>query len=84
MKLLLLVPIILLVACADPAETCSSYGFKEGTEAYANCQLQVSQDNSARAARMATALDGMTLQDQPSPQRLSTRCIRNAYGFTCN
>jgi hypothetical protein len=84
MKLLMLVPISLLAACADPAETCSSYGFQAGTEAYANCQLQVSRDNSERAARMAKALDGMTLQDQPSTQRLSTRCIRNAYGFTCN
>lgn len=69
MKALLLTPVLFLAACSDPAKTCSSYGFEPGTEAYANCQLQVSQDNSARSARMADAMRGMTLQGsnmQPS------------------
>lgn len=83
---------LLVSACANPAETCSSYGFEPGTQAYAECQLRVSEDNAARSARVATAMQGMTLQGQqqmgglqPMGGGLQTprRCIQNNYGFTC-
>jgi hypothetical protein len=71
MRLILLTPIALLAACADPAETCSSYGFEPGSVAYANCQMQVSESNSERAYAVSDSLKGLTMSGQqnnfPSP-----------------
>lgn len=64
MRFLLLLPLGFLAACADPAETCGSYGYTPGTEAYAFCQMQVAQQNADRRQRTAVALDGMTLSGQ--------------------
>lgn len=85
MKPLLLMPIAALAslaACVAPSESCSSYGFEPGTEAYANCVMQVDQANQERRQRAAASLNALNSQPFPQP-RLQTRCIRNAYGYTC-
>ena len=88
---LLFAPILLLAACSDPAETCSSYGFTPGTDAYANCQMQAQQAHSERMQRLSTGLNGMTMSGRaqqgnyaPPALRTPTRCIRYNYGFTCD
>jgi len=86
MKLVIFIPVLLLAACVSAEERCSSYGFKPGTQAYANCAMQVSQENSDRAQRVGQALSSMTLSGSgyQQPQRIATRCVRNYYGYTCN
>jgi hypothetical protein len=63
MKPLLTAAVIALLAgCAQPpqrsvAEECASYGFIRGTEAFANCQMYVSQARMSREGRSMTCMD---------------------------
>jgi len=75
-------PITLLAACADPAETCSSYGFEPGSVAYANCQTQVSESNSQRAFAVSDAFDGLTMSGQQNnfpPPPVTCRSLPGGY-----
>ena len=82
MRLILLAPIALLSACADPAETCSSYGFEPGSVAYANCRMQVSESNSQRAYAVSDAFDGLTMSGQQNnfpPPPVTCRSFPGGY-----
>jgi hypothetical protein len=74
MRVFMAFSLLALTACVDPAETCASYGYTPGTEGYAFCQMQVSQQNADRRQRTAVALNGMTLSGQQSVPNRTVTC----------
>jgi uncharacterized lipoprotein YajG len=61
-SLLTVAAVALLAGCAHPpqrtiAEECKTYGFTPGTEAFANCQMYVTQSRMSREGRDMTCMD---------------------------
>lgn len=75
---------LILSACADPAATCAGYGFKPGTNEYANCQMAVNERNRATAASIAAASSNMGVMNRPVSTPTTTNCRRHRGGVTCN
>ena len=83
-RYVLLLSLGFMAACADPAETCASYGYAPGTDAYAFCQMQVDQQNANRRQHTAAALNGMTMSGQQSSANSIVTCRPLAGGaFQC-
>ncbi len=92
----------MLCSCVTPAEqramdqqTCSGYGFKAGTDAFANCMMRTSQQRDAEeAADLQAMRQRQASQDrQQQEQRMTAaredyaRCQRQAAvtpGMSCN
>lgn len=83
-NLLILCSGLLLVACANPAETCAGYGFKPGTKDFAQCQMEVDAQNRSRAAAIAKASGNMGVMNKPFPQTTNTSCRRYGNQVSCN
>lgn len=88
-KLMLLAAALLLTACVDQKaawqntlasqrQECSAYGFKEGTDAFANC-MQNGIDRRRQRAQMAAA---SFMASRPAPLMLPT--IQQPRPMNCN
>jgi len=82
MRWLILATVLLLGACAtNHQEACAAYGFKPGTDAFANCLM-------TREAQLNDAIS-QTLRDNEmrtnawAQQLRSRTCIPMGYGFSC-
>lgn len=68
---------------ADDDASCTNYGFKPGTDAFAQCRLQLAQghneDDRARRARMA-AVGAALMNNQP--RTCSTMASGSTFGST--
>jgi hypothetical protein len=95
MRKLLIIPFILpLAACETPEQSfarllpaaekrCVDFGFKEGTEAHANClQREVSQLEDREAAAAAALADGMDAFSEGYNATRPTTCYTTGFGFS--
>ena len=57
MRYFIIAVVFLLGACADQieADRCVGYGFQPGTEAFANCRMQLAEGRMARAGMVVAA-----------------------------
>ena len=50
---------VFLAACANPAQTCSDYGYRVGTNEYADCQMRVDQQNRNKMSALSEGFKAM-------------------------
>lgn len=81
MKPLLLAPTALLAACVSATESCSSYGFEPGTDAYAECMMRIEMDNADRRLAMAQHMQRASTPTFSAPR--ITTCRPIAGGVQC-
>ena len=72
-----------VAACASPAEKCAEYGFKPGTNEYAQCQMTVDARRKSAAAAFAKASGNMGVMNQPFPQTTRTSCSGYGNKMSC-
>jgi hypothetical protein len=68
---------------AKEREACTAYGFRPGTEQFAQCMMQTDHARMQAVAALGGALLSRPIPSN-APQRLSTSCVQIGNTINCN